>query len=99
MWVVGARIGVAAPLGATQPGGVHPPERGSFREYWPLREHVCQPQLTGRRKNFVVDSFGSPEPSRTFDPVVNSPAAHAAVGDALLKLVLRVFDTVPLSVH
>jgi len=49
------RAGVSAFLPKTcQPGGARPPERGSFHQYWPHREHVYQPQLTGRRKNSVV---------------------------------------------
>src|SRR6266446_6423788 len=49
------RIGVGAPLGATQPGGVHPPERGFFRKYWPFREHVCRPAVNRKAENSVVE--------------------------------------------
>src|SRR6266853_6499938 len=48
------RIGVGAPLGATQPGGVHPPERGFFRKDWPFREHVCRPAVNRKAENSVV---------------------------------------------
>ena len=44
-----------APLGATQPGGVHPPERGFFPEYWPFREHVCRTAVNRKAENSVVE--------------------------------------------
>jgi hypothetical protein len=50
MWALGARIGVVAPRLASQPNDTNAPESGSFRVFWPLREHVCHQQLTGRQK-------------------------------------------------
>src|ERR1035437_10137126 len=54
MWMVGVRIGVAACDWASQPTGAHPREKGSFPEYWPLREGVCRAPLTGRQEKFEL---------------------------------------------
>jgi hypothetical protein len=54
MWVVGVRIGVAACDWASQPAGAHPREKGSFPEYWLLREGVCRAPLTGRQEKFEL---------------------------------------------
>ena len=32
----------------------HPPERGSFREYWPFREHVCRSAVNQKAEVFAL---------------------------------------------
>ena len=54
MWVVGARIDLAWRRLGESARGAHRPGRGTFCDYWPLREHVCHPLLTGRQKKFEV---------------------------------------------
>jgi hypothetical protein len=61
MWMVGVRIGVAACDWASQPTGAHPREKGSFPEYWPLREGVCRAPLTGRQEKFELSFVWLPK--------------------------------------
>ena len=61
-----------AAIGRVSPSGAHRPGRGSFHNY-SLREHVCQPQLTGRQKKFEVKSFGSPNCGEFEEPLTRRP--------------------------